>query len=131
MRLRNNLSSFYYNVSLRGWGVGGAGGTPNAQEMGCQEEAQQLLGLIRNYPPSRDPSSQCLRSCRTSAVSDSSTVSPPASLRTSSREGDARRKAFAWRSLRALPAGPLCSSKCRSGKQKHVQPSDFLEVKPT
>ena len=56
----------------------------------------------------------------------------PASLRTSSREvGGACSKASVWWSLSALPAGPLCSSKCSSRKEKHVQQSDSLEVKHT
>ena len=82
MHLRNHFSSFRYNVSLRG-------------EAGCQAEAQRVLGLSRNCPPRREPVSPCLRSGRTSAVLDCSSASPPASLRRSSREGDASRQAVA------------------------------------
>ena len=73
--------------------------------------------------------SQCLWSCRTSAALGPDPVSPPAPLLMSSREASASRKAFAGRWVSAVPAGPLCSSCCSSGKQKHVQQRDFLEVK--
>jgi len=108
---------------------GGWRNQPATQQLCCQAEAQQPLGLTTKRPPAPDTLPQRAGTRPTSPVPGCARVSPPASWRTPSRERGVCAKASATCLVSAGSAGTLGSSTHTSRKKKQGQQRDFLEVK--